>query len=230
MLVRGPRAGPRARPDDRLSSQADAVVHPQDFAFEAREYLRVLLVGKEVKFSISHTVQTTTPPLEFGVVFAQTANGVVDVGLEVVKAGWAKLREGGNKSDDEESGRKQLLKEAEAEAMAAGKGVWGTPVQRSVEQGMPDDPTAFLQKYKGTALDGTSPTRSDELAAEALTCSCALQRSSRPHRTAAPSVLGSCCPPPSTRSSLSASPACALPAQATAPAAKGSRARSLATR
>ncbi|KAL8292267.1 hypothetical protein RQP46_001733 [Phenoliferia psychrophenolica] len=133
-----PRIGNRDRPDE-------------DFSFEAREFLRVLLVGKEVKFSISRTV--TTPPLEFGVVFAQTPNGVVDVGLEVVKAGWAKLREGGSKEEEEESGRRQLLKEAEAEAQAAGKGVWGTPVERHVEQGMPEDPAAFLQKYKGTPLD-----------------------------------------------------------------------------
>ncbi|KAK4705914.1 staphylococcal nuclease domain-containing protein 1, partial [Phenoliferia sp. Uapishka_3] len=151
-----PRIGNRDRADE-------------DFAFESREYLRVLLVGKEVKFSISHTVSTTTPPLEFGVVFAQTPNGVIDVGLEVIRAGWAKLRDAG-KGDEEESGRRALMKEAEAEAQAAGKGVWGTSVQRNVEQGMPEDPTAFLQEYKGKPLDGTSGALASNVDRGELTC------------------------------------------------------------
>lgn len=110
-----------------------------------------------MKFLVLYTINTTNPPLEFGIVFAQTPQGVIDVGLEVVRQGWAKLREGGQKGgEDDEGSRKLLLKEAEEEAKKEGRGIWAdvAPARR-VGQGMPDDPAAFLQLYKGKPIDGT---------------------------------------------------------------------------
>lgn len=117
-----------------------------------------MLVGKEIKFTVTHTVQTACPPLEFGIVYGG-ASGEVDVALEAVKAGWAKVREGGGKSGEEEEGsRKAQLKAAEDEARAAGKGQWAPagPQERTVEYSMPEDCAAFLAEYKGKPLDGES--------------------------------------------------------------------------
>jgi staphylococcal nuclease domain-containing protein 1 len=122
----------------------------QPFAFEAREYLRVLLVGKEVKFTITNTIQTANGALEFGVVLA---GGEIDVGLAVVKAGFAKVRDGAGK-DAEEGGRTSQLREAQDEAQAAGKGVWGVSKQATVDYSMPEDPVAFLAEHKGVPVDG----------------------------------------------------------------------------
>lgn len=98
-----PRVGNRDRSDE-------------DWAFEGREYVRAQLVGKTVNFTISHTVNTTNPPLEFGIVTYTKPDGeTIDVALETVKAGWARVRE--NKgADDEEGSRRQILRDAEEEA------------------------------------------------------------------------------------------------------------------
>lgn len=49
-----------------------------------------------------------------------------------------------------------VLREAEDEAKIMAKGVWSVegPVKREVEYQMPEDPSAFLQVYKGKRLDG----------------------------------------------------------------------------
>jgi hypothetical protein len=104
-----------------------------------------LLVGKEVTFKVTHTAGN----LEFGVVMA----GQIDVGLKVIEAGWAKLRESGPK--DDEDARKVQLKEGEEKARSEGKGLWSSagPRERKVEYGMPEDANGFLAKYKGQPID-----------------------------------------------------------------------------
>lgn len=88
----------------------------EPFAFEARDWLRAQLVGKTVNFTISHTVNTTNPPLEFGVVTYTKPDGqTVDVALEAVKQGWSKVRETKG-AEDEEGSRRQILRDAEEEA------------------------------------------------------------------------------------------------------------------
>lgn len=54
-----------------------------------------------------------------------------DVAMVVVANGWAKVREGGGEGEElvrrlgaEEAKRREALRAAEAEAQAAGKGVW----------------------------------------------------------------------------------------------------------
>ncbi|KAM0791327.1 hypothetical protein ACM66B_005797 [Microbotryomycetes sp. NB124-2] len=140
-----PRTGNRDRPDE-------------PWAFEAREYLRSLVVGKNVEFSVAYTVNTTTPPLEFGNITLTTPSGEkVDVALAIVKNGWAKVREG--KSSGEEEGeavsRKDQLKAAEEEAKNAQRGLWSAAPapEREVNYNMPEDPAAFLAEHKGRPVD-----------------------------------------------------------------------------
>ncbi|KAK4054505.1 hypothetical protein OIV83_000999 [Microbotryomycetes sp. JL201] len=141
-----PRLGNRDRADE-------------PWAFESREYLRSLVVGKNVEFSIAYTVNTTTPPLEFGNITLATPQGEkVDVGLAVVKNGWAKVREGGksgNEDEGEAPSRKDQLKAAEEEARNAQRGLWSaSPApERETNYNMPEDPAAFLAEHKGKPID-----------------------------------------------------------------------------
>lgn len=95
----------------------------EPFAFEARDFLRLLVVGKEVGFGISYTIPAATgPALEFGDLTI-TANET-DVVMEMVKSGWAKVKEGRGKEGEELSERKTALKAAEEEARKSGSGLW----------------------------------------------------------------------------------------------------------
>lgn len=129
------------------------------FAFEAREYLRVLLVGKEIRFTVTHSTSPSSilsTPLDFGSAFILLPSGQeIDITLQVVKAGWARVRDDKGK-ENEDVERKLVLREAEDEAKIMAKGVWSVegPVAREVEYQMPEDPSAFLQVYKGKPLDG----------------------------------------------------------------------------
>lgn len=142
-----PRTGSRDRADE-------------PWAFESREFARLMLVGKEIGFSVSYTVPSGG---EFGVVhLASESNSPIDVALEIVKNGWAKLRENlKNGSTDEESGnenpelgRRNQLKEAEETARREAKGLWAeTKSDVDVQYSMPDDPAAFLLEHKGRSIN-----------------------------------------------------------------------------
>lgn len=117
----------------------------QPFAFAAREFLRTHLVGKEVAFTVTHTIPSGG---EFATILsAPPAPGQPpqDVALNVVSHGWAKVRD--NASD--------ALKEAAAKAEAEGLGVWSSEpeAQRTVAYQMPADAQAFLSEYKGKEID-----------------------------------------------------------------------------
>ncbi|KAL1405286.1 hypothetical protein Q8F55_008913 [Vanrija albida] len=119
----------------------------EPFAFPAREFLRTLLVGKEVAFTITHSLPSGG---EFATVLsAPPAPGQPpqDVAKLVVSAGWAKLRDADKASED--------LRNAEAEAQAAGRGVWSAEpeTQRTVAFQMPLDPLAFIAEHKDKELD-----------------------------------------------------------------------------
>ncbi|KAH9448966.1 hypothetical protein MJO29_009850 [Puccinia striiformis f. sp. tritici] len=142
-----PRIGSRDRPDE-------------PWAFESREFVRSMIVGKEIGFTISYTIPSGG---EFGVaLLVSDSNPPVDVALEIVKNGWAKLRENtkpGNAEDETdgespEQARRNQLKEAEEMARLEGKGLWSeTNPSLEVNYSMPEDPAAFLSEYKGKNLD-----------------------------------------------------------------------------
>ena len=89
----------------------------QDWAFEAREFLRSHVVGKPVTCTVAHTLPSNDDTIrEIGSAECQG----VDVATELVKAGWAKLKD--IKRDPTELDLKR--RELEAEARNAGKGVW----------------------------------------------------------------------------------------------------------
>ncbi|KAI9494738.1 hypothetical protein BDB00DRAFT_286742 [Zychaea mexicana] len=140
--VQAPRLGNKDRDDE-------------PFAFGAREFLRKLLVGKEVSFVPEYTVTTTTPTREYG--FIMTANGekVAELG---VKAGWLKVRDGKAHGDlEEHEATLDHLHDLEDEAREAKRGMWDSDASglRDVSFTFDGDTRAFLNKYKGQPLEAT---------------------------------------------------------------------------
>ncbi|KAF8332649.1 transcription factor [Cantharellus anzutake] len=121
------------------------------YAFESREFLRVLVLGKEVTFTSTFSLPTTdNTPRDIGI--AQI-NGI-NLAEHILAEGWAKVKEG--KRD--ESDADKALKELESRARAAGKaqGVWNSYVRkgrRTVYHTMPADTQQFVSEWKGKTLD-----------------------------------------------------------------------------
>lgn len=89
----------------------------QPWAFESREFLRQLAVGKEVTFSSIHSLPTNDDvPRDLG----NAEVGGLDLTTELLKSGWAKLKEMKREPTEDDNRKKDL----ENEAKAAGKGIW----------------------------------------------------------------------------------------------------------
>ncbi|GLT83908.1 hypothetical protein SLE2022_021720 [Rubroshorea leprosula] len=87
------------------------------FAWDSREYLRKLCIGKEVTFRVEYTVPSISR--EFGSVFLGDKN----VAMEVVSNGWAKVKELGQQKA-EASPFLTELKRLHDEAKEKGLGLW----------------------------------------------------------------------------------------------------------
>ena len=87
----------------------------QEWAYESREFLRGLVVGKAVTFTITHSVSATDDvPRDIG--HAQV-NGL-DLASELLKNGWVKVKELKREPTEEDQRKRDL--EAEAKSQGAG--------------------------------------------------------------------------------------------------------------
>ncbi|KAI0675045.1 transcription factor [Trametes maxima] len=157
LLLRG-NPGPQGQiPKERVLHLADiqaprmgtASREDEDWAFESREFLRALVVGKPVTFTSTHSLPPSDDvPRDIG---AAEINGV-DLASELLKNGWAKLKDLKRDPTEEDQRKKDL----EAEARAAGKGVWNPhgPKARTTNYLMPTDSQAFITEWKGRPIDG----------------------------------------------------------------------------
>ncbi|KAL4080357.1 hypothetical protein V8B97DRAFT_1931905 [Scleroderma yunnanense] len=120
----------------------------EPWAFESRDFLRALAVGKQISFSSMHSLPSNDDVVrDIG-----TADiGGIDAIDEMLKNGWAKLKEL-KREPTEEDLRKQEL---EAEAKATGKGIWNPhgPQARVIYHTMPANSAAFVSEWKGKSLD-----------------------------------------------------------------------------
>ncbi|KAL6996806.1 Translin-1 [Sarracenia purpurea var. burkii] len=89
----------------------------EPFAWESREYLRKLCIGKDVTFRVDYTVPSIGR--EFGSVFLGDKN----VALMVVAEGWAKVREQGQQKGDASPFLAELQR-LEEQAKQQGLGRW----------------------------------------------------------------------------------------------------------
>ncbi|CAB5297965.1 unnamed protein product [Rhizophagus irregularis] len=162
LILRGRPSGNQPPPERQLNLayiQAPRLGNQkkedEPFAFEAREYLRGFLVGKEVTFRVDYNIPTTGR--EYGTILYGNEN-VTNVTQMVIKEGWAKVREDGRKNKEESRGEEiETLIALESDAKSAGKGIWQTQDQensRKVNYTLQEEPREYLDKYKGLVVEG----------------------------------------------------------------------------
>lgn len=129
----------------RLSRDGD-----EPFAFQSREYLRNLVVGKPVQVTVHYTIPTSGR--DFGT--AQLKDGT-ELPDELVKSGWVKVREEAGRTDDSEEilAKIESLRALESQAKGEAKGIWagvGGVIELQNDLGGPE----FLTQWKGKTVDG----------------------------------------------------------------------------
>ncbi|OQN95911.1 hypothetical protein B0A48_17748 [Cryoendolithus antarcticus] len=132
---------------------SNATTSAEPHAFASREYLRKLVVGKTVRFSVLYAVPGKAGNREYGVVMLADGSVLPDA---IVAEGMAKLRDGAEKRS--EAGVQELverLEGVEARAKSQGKGVWetGGEEEASCERDLGADPKAFVEEWKGKAVE-----------------------------------------------------------------------------
>jgi staphylococcal nuclease domain-containing protein 1 len=123
----------------------------EPFAWEAREYLRKKLVGKEVCFTVEYKSGSGK---EFGFVYTGKDNSGENVTESLIAEGLVDLKRTGLKANDENHAR---LVQLEDSAKAALKGKWGSPEEinlhvRDVKWTLAN-PRHFVEANKGQELD-----------------------------------------------------------------------------
>ncbi|KAK4162473.1 putative nuclease [Cladorrhinum sp. PSN259] len=129
----------------RLSKDGD-----EPYAFQSREFLRNLTVGKLIKFNVSYTIPNSGR--EYGTAQLQDGTSFPDA---AVKAGWLRVREDAGRKDDAEDVLAHLdyLRALETEAKGEGNGLHassGGVIEVQNDLGGPD----FLKEWKGKTVDG----------------------------------------------------------------------------
>ncbi|KAI9804408.1 MAG: hypothetical protein M1825_001307 [Sarcosagium campestre] len=126
----------------------------EPFAFQSRDFLRRLVVGKVVQFQVLYTITPpNSRPIELGRVISPTTGQAFPE--TAVAEGWLKLRDnaGRNETTDESISLLEKLKAAEAKAKSESKGLWATSGGAiEVVQDL-DDPKAFAEEWKGKPVD-----------------------------------------------------------------------------
>ncbi|KAL4956664.1 hypothetical protein BDW69DRAFT_158043 [Aspergillus filifer] len=124
----------------------------EPYAFQSREFLRELLVGKVIQFQTLYTVPSSQR--EYGKIKLPS----FDVTLPeiVVQEGWSRVREeAGKRSDDTEETAAMLerLRALEDHARTEGKGVWGSGSGRiETTYELPDGKT-LVEEWKDKHLE-----------------------------------------------------------------------------
>ncbi|KAL5052019.1 hypothetical protein BDW71DRAFT_193502 [Aspergillus fruticulosus] len=125
----------------------------EPYAFQSREFLRELLVGKVVQFQALYSVPSSQR--EYGRIKLPTFE--VTLPDIVVQEGWSRVREeAGKRSDDSEETLAMLerLRALEDHARTEGKGVWGTGNGRTETRYDFEDAKSLLDEWKDKHLEG----------------------------------------------------------------------------
>ncbi|KAI9852719.1 MAG: hypothetical protein M1838_005914 [Thelocarpon superellum] len=133
----------------RLRKEGD-----EPYAFESRDHLRQLVVGKVVRFQVLYKISLPNgKPIELGrVLLPATGQSLPEL---AVAEGWLKLRDnaGRNGDTEEASALLEKLRLAEAKAKEEGKGVWAANLV-GIETGQDLlDPKKFLDEWKGKPIN-----------------------------------------------------------------------------
>lgn len=122
----------------------------EPFAFQSREHLRTLVIGKQVQCTILYTVPSSNR--DYGTVLVQGGPKLPDA---LVEAGWLKVREDAGKKEDNEEVVQQIdnLRSAETKARSEGLGLFSGAngsIDVQHDLGGPN----FLKEWKGKTVDG----------------------------------------------------------------------------
>ncbi|KAF2821652.1 hypothetical protein CC86DRAFT_373484 [Ophiobolus disseminans] len=130
----------------RLKREGD-----EPFAFESRDYLRKLLVGKVVRFQVLYKIPTGANR-EYGLVVLP---GRVLLPETAVAEGWLKLRDDAGRKEDTEEAAQLLerLQVVEARARAESKGLWSETSSRINSISELSDAQKWVDDNKGKELD-----------------------------------------------------------------------------
>eukprot|EP00118_Oscarella_pearsei_P025078 m.307457 g.307457 ORF g.307457 m.307457 type:complete len:902 (+) comp42308_c0_seq1:69-2774(+) len=140
--ITAPRLGRKVVGD----SGADTKDEP--FAFEAREFVRKLLAGKQVTFAVEYKVPKSER--EYGTVWIARDGEDVNVKEELLKEGLVEVRRTGTKPNED-------LCRLEDLAKAAGKGKWNEDSTekhvREVKWSL-ENVSQFVDRHHGKEMDG----------------------------------------------------------------------------
>ncbi|KAI9187680.1 hypothetical protein H9P43_002071 [Blastocladiella emersonii ATCC 22665] len=136
----------------RLSSARKATPD-EPLAFEAREVLRRLLVGKEVGLRVEYSNAAGNRDFCSVYVRSPKTSEWVNVGIVALQRGFCKLRDERDANKPNLPAEYPILVEAQRRAQAAQLGLWAKSTPKPVEtiHGA-DDPAAFVKQYKGKTL------------------------------------------------------------------------------
>lgn len=126
----------------------------EQFAFESRDYLRRLLVGKVVQFRVLYKIPTGANR-EYGVISLANRTQLPEL---AVAEGWLKLRDDAGRKDDTEEATVILekLQVLEARARADSKGLWQESGGRINSSSELSDSKKFVDDNKGKDINGMS--------------------------------------------------------------------------
>ncbi|SLM34826.1 transcription factor (snd1 p100) [Lasallia pustulata] len=123
----------------------------EPFAFESRDFLRRMAVGKVIQFQVLYNIPTGVKR-DYGTLTLQTGQTLPEA---AVSEGWVKLRDDAGRKDESEESKSLLdkLELEEAKAKADSKGVWATSGGKLDTAYEVPDPKAFAEEWKGKSLD-----------------------------------------------------------------------------
>lgn len=117
-------------------------------AFQAREFLRKLLVGKQITFTIAYSIPGSQR--EFGVV---RLNGK-DVNELLLRDGLIQFREESIKREDVDNTTLEVYQIQEAQARSEFKGLWAKePLVIHTSYDTPEEPKNFLASHQGKQIE-----------------------------------------------------------------------------
>ncbi|KAK2184568.1 hypothetical protein NP493_260g03038 [Ridgeia piscesae] len=146
--ITAPRLARRPNPN----AEGSVETKDEPYAWEAREFLRKKMVGKEVCFTVEYKVPGSGR--EYGCIFLGKDITAENVTESIVAEGLVEVRRGGLKPNDEGQQKLIMLEES---AKAAGKGKWGPPEEcalhvRDIKWTL-ENPRHFVDSHHGKPVD-----------------------------------------------------------------------------
>ncbi|KAI5300115.1 heat shock protein 90, partial [Ascosphaera pollenicola] len=126
----------------------------EPFAFQSREFLRQLLVGRVVQFQVLYTIPTSNR--EYGLVILPNSPGPKTLPELCIMEGWVRIREdiGRREHSEETAAYLEKLCALEATARAESKGVWAESGDKIHAVYELPDPQAMVEKFHQQPIEG----------------------------------------------------------------------------